>query len=78
MRATRRHAKPGEVLVCYGRLPGDMPDHLIMYGGHGATKRHSNVVYGLFATPETMKALDAAGFDTKTIEVRIRVKKEQS
>jgi hypothetical protein len=44
MRATRRHAKPGEVIVHYGRLPGDNPDIIYSWGGAGATKRHSNVI----------------------------------
>ena len=44
MRATRRMAKPGEVLFFYGRLRDDNPDHIGMWGGEGATKRHSNAV----------------------------------
>lgn len=44
MRTTRRHAKPGEVIVHYGRLPGDNPDIIYSWGGAGATKRHSNTL----------------------------------
>ncbi len=91
MRATRKKAKPGEVLFFFGRLAGeDKPDHIGMWGGDGATKRHSNaVMYGFTGqrleadtTRHTgwklgnsfLTALDAAGFDTTTIEFSIRVK----
>lgn len=91
MRATRRMAKPGEVLFFYGRLRDDNPDHIGMWGGEGATKRHSNaVMYGMTGPRIEADAtggrgwkfgnsfladLDAAGFDTKTIEFSIRIKK---
>lgn len=90
MRATRRQAKPGEVLFFFGKLTGDNPDHVGMWGGEGATKRHSDaVMYGFtgsrIETDQThplgwkfgnsfLADLDAAGFDTTTIEFRIRVK----
>jgi hypothetical protein len=91
MRATRRNAKPGEVLFFFGRLAGeDKPDHVGMWGGEGATKRHSNaVMYGFtgqrIQDDQTQKTgwkfgnsflgdLEAAGFDTKTIEFSIRIK----
>lgn len=90
MRATRRQAKPGEVLFFYGKLPGDNPDHIGMWGGEGATKRHSNAVMNGFTGSRIesdqkrplgwkfgnsfLADLEAAGFDTKTIEFSIRVK----
>ena len=91
MRATRKKAKPGEVLFFFGRLAGeDRPDHVGVWGGDGATKRHSNaVMYGFTgarleadATRQTgwkfgnsfLAELEAAGFDTTTIEFSIRVK----
>lgn len=91
MRATRRKAKPGEVLFFFGRLAGeDKPDHVGMWGGEGATKRHSNAVMYGFTGPRIqddqtrptgwkfgnsfLVDLEAAGFDTATIEFSIRVK----
>lgn len=93
MRATRRKAKPGEVLFFFGRLAGeDSPDHVGMWGGEGATKRHSNAVMHGFTGARLeddqtrctgwkfgnsfLADLDAAGFDTATIEFSIRVKKQ--
>lgn len=91
MRVTRRKAKPGEVILFYGRLPGDNPDHIGMWGGEGATKRHSNMIMSNFSGLQVeldpnrpqgwkfgksfLKALDEAGFDTTTIEFSIRVKR---
>jgi hypothetical protein len=50
MRATRRKAKPGEVIAFYGRLPGDSPDVIFAWGAGGATKRHSNLVSYILAS----------------------------
>lgn len=92
MRATRKKAKPGEVLFLFVRLAGEEnPDFVGMWGGEGATKRHSNaVMYGFTGkrivddqTRHTgwkfgnsfLDDLDAAGFDTTTIEFSIRLKK---
>jgi hypothetical protein len=91
MRATRKKAKPGEVLFFFGRLVGEATgDHIGMWGGEGATKRHSNAVMHGFTGPRIqddqtrptgwkfgnsfLADLEAAGFDTKTIEFSIRVK----
>lgn len=90
MRAIRKKAKPGEVLFFYGKLPGDSPDHLGMWGGAGATKRHSNAVMRAFTMQRVepgkgwgeawrlgssfLADLDAAGFDTTTLRFSIRVK----
>jgi hypothetical protein len=91
MRATRRKAKPGEVLFFFGRLAGDdRPDMVGMWGGDGATKRHSNAVMYGFTGPRIqddqtrptggkfgnsfLADLESAGFDTTTIEFSIRVK----
>lgn len=87
-RATRRKAKPGEVLLIHGRLPGQSPDHIVMWGGSGATKRHANLVLHNFNSPKVWRGLDdppksffeeleAAGFDLTTIEFRIRMKPQQ-
>ena len=93
MKATRRKAKPGEVLFFFGRLAGDVgPDHIGMWGGEGASKRHSNVVMYGFTGPHIerdstshrgwkfgksfLEELDAAGFDTRTIQFSIRVKEQ--
>ena len=89
MRATRRKAKPGEVLVFYGRLPGDEPDLIFCWGAGESMKRRSNIVHYSLTSKrpeidrETMKIkfgpsfieeLEAAGFDTKTIQFSIRMK----
>jgi hypothetical protein len=91
MRATRRKAKPGEVLFFFGRFAGEgKPDHVGMWGGEGATKRHSNAVMYGFTGPRIqddqtrpigwkfgnslLADLEAAGFDIETIEFSIRVK----
>ena len=90
MRTTRRKAKPGEVLFFFGKLPDDDPDHIGMWGGEGATKRHSNAVMSGFTEKKIelntrsfpgwksgnsfLQELDAAGFDTSTIEFSIRIK----
>jgi hypothetical protein len=90
MSTTRRKAKPGEVLFFYGRLPGDNADHIGMWGGDGATKRHSNMVMAGFNgnriesdqnSPQGwrfgksfLEELENAGFDTRTIEFSIKVK----
>jgi hypothetical protein len=90
MQVTRRKAKPGEVLFIYGRLPGDDPDHIGMWGGAGATTRHSHAVMHGFTGARVeldpssangwkfgnsfLQELDAAGFDTTTLEFSIRVK----
>jgi len=86
MKTTRRKAKPGEVLFFYGQLPGDHPDHIGMWGGGTATKRHSNVImsnftqeknwpYRLDKTPKSfLQELDEAGFDIKTLQFSIRMK----
>lgn len=91
IRATRKKAKPGEVLFIFGRLAGESgPDLVGMWGGDGATKRHANAVMYGFTRPRIeddqtrhtgwkfgnsfLADLDAAGFDTTTIEFSIRVK----
>jgi hypothetical protein len=88
MATTRRKAKPGQVLFFYGRIPHEGEDHVTMWGGEGATKRHSNNVMHGFTQPKlwpysersTAKSfldeLDAAGFDIKTIQFCISVKKD--
>lgn len=48
MRATRRHAKPGQCLVYYGKLPGDSPGICYAWGDEGATKRHGGLLSYLF------------------------------
>jgi hypothetical protein len=57
MRATRRRAKPGEVIVHYGRLPGDGPDIIYSWGGEGASKRHSNVIAYILGSKRIEMAL---------------------
>lgn len=93
MRATRRNAKPGEVLLLWGRRPREDAGHIGLWGGHGATKRHLNAVLSGFSSPRLQKnqitgavefgpslieQLDAAGFDTTTLEFKIRVKQAPS
>lgn len=89
-KATRRKAKPGQVLFFYGRLPGDNPDHIGMWGAGGATSRHSHaVMYGftgkkigpsqqMHMATSFLEDLDRAGFDITTIEFSIRVKSQTS
>lgn len=46
-RFRRRKAKPGQLLVYYGKLPHDRPDVLLAWGGEGATKNDAHLVYGV-------------------------------
>jgi hypothetical protein len=47
-RYRRRTAKPGQVLVYYGKIPGDEPDIVYAWGAGGASKRHGNLLAWLF------------------------------
>lgn len=96
-RYRRKNAKPGQLLVYYGKLPGDNPDMVFAWGGEGASKRASNILHYYMASkrvelvygedraknngipykfgPSMFEALDAAGFDLRTLQFSIEFKK---
>lgn len=41
-RYRRKHAKPGQLLIYYGKLPHDDPDVVYAWGGAGANKYDAN------------------------------------
>lgn len=43
----RRKARPGQLLVYYGKLPHDTPDVVFSWGGSGASKCDSSLVYSV-------------------------------
>lgn len=85
MRATTKKARPGELRVFHGRLADDAyADVILAYGGHGASKRDSNLLHMHLCTqrpaalpgqpwePSLIEELKARGYDIETIEFRIR------
>lgn len=48
-RFRRLHAKPGQLLVYYGKLPGDNPDICFAWGGEGATRRDGALLHYMFS-----------------------------
>lgn len=47
-RYRRRNAKPGELIVYYGKLPYDSPDVCFGWGGAGADKRDGALLHYMF------------------------------
>jgi len=45
-----KKVKPGQLLIYYGKLPGDTPDILGSWGGEGADKRDSKLLMNLFCS----------------------------
>lgn len=41
-RYRRKHAKPGQLLIYYGKLPHDDPDVIFAWGGAGANRRDAS------------------------------------
>lgn len=46
-----RKVKPGQLVMYYGKLPGDSPDVVYAWGGDGAGKRHGNLLSWLMGGP---------------------------
>ena len=76
-------AKPGELLLKYGKLPNDHPDVCIAWGGEGADKRDANLIFNTlcddrykFNSTETdcslVEELKKRGYDITTIKFSIR------
>lgn len=54
-RYRRRHAKPGQLLIYYGKLPHDGPDVIYAWGGGGANKRDASfLTYALSGKRQRM------------------------
>lgn len=45
-----RKAKPGQLLLYYGKLPGDSPDIVGAWGGEGASSRDSKLLMNAFCS----------------------------
>lgn len=43
-RYRRKRAKPGQLLIYYGKLPHDDPDVIFAWGGAGANKCDANLL----------------------------------
>lgn len=86
MRVSRKRARPGELLMFYGRLPGDSPDTIYSWG-EGCSKRDGallNMVigskrYSVLGEWEKslLEDLQDRGYDITTLKFSIR-KKEQT
>lgn len=48
-RYRRKYAKPGQLLVYYGKLPHENPDICFAWGGDGATKRDGALLHYMFS-----------------------------
>lgn len=75
-RYRRRHAKPGQLLIYYGKLPHNDPDVVFAWGGDGANKCDANyLTYALCGKRQRMvfgeereKAGYPVTFDPSVIE----------
>lgn len=52
-----RNAKPGELIMYYGKLPGDNPDVCYGWGGDGASKRDGALLHYMFAGKRQRQAI---------------------
>lgn len=83
MRATRKRAKPGELCMFYGRLPGDAPDVIYAWGA-GCSKRDGALLNMILGSkrppllpfepwePSLLDELVARGYDLSTLSFSIR------
>lgn len=56
-RYRQRHAKPGELLVYYGKLPHSDPDICYAWGGGGASKQDGNFLSYVLGSPRCKPAV---------------------
>mgnify|MGYP000934481275 CR=1 FL=1 len=89
-RKRRIKAKPGELIAYYGNIDGDGDDVVYAWGGSGATKADSNLIYGMFnglehrrygrcpaANDGYLNELEARGYDLSTLRFYIRKKQPE-
>lgn len=81
-------AKPGELLMRYGKLPGDEPE-LCMAWGEGTSKRDAILLHAVINSPRPrldsktpfspslVEELEARGYDITTLKFSIRKKEVQ-
>ena len=46
-RYRNKKAKPGQVIVYYGKVPYEDPDVCVAWGGGGVNKRHANLLLSM-------------------------------
>lgn len=56
-RYPQRHAKPGQLLVYYGKLPHSDPDICYAWGGDGASKYDGNFLSHVLGSPRCKPAV---------------------
>lgn len=71
-------AKSGQVKVAFGKEPGNSPDLLYCYGGHGAKKGDSLTVLHFFAEIKNdegksmLQELQERGYDLTTLKFSVQ------
>jgi len=85
MRLTRKRAKPGELCMFYGRLPGDNPDTIYSWGD-GCSKRDGALLNMVIGGPiwdwngkpnkSLLDELKDRGYDITTLKFSIQKTKE--